>query len=59
MTLVRELLSALETVRLISLYAVLSLPSNPSTVLLEKTFNRIHEVCSELVNSLDKVEGLS
>jgi len=57
--LAQEILFAFETIYLLSSCAVTALPANPSSMLLERTFNRIHQVCSALVIRLDKVEGLA
>ena len=56
--LAQEILFAFETIHLLSSCAVNALPANPNSMLLERIFNRIHQVCSELTIRLDKVEGL-
>ena len=51
-------IATLETISLISIFTVLSMPSNPSPALLEKAFNRIYEACEAFVSKLDEAEAV-
>ncbi len=50
-------IATLETISLLSIFTVLSMPSNPSPALLEKAFNRIYEACEAFVIKLDEAEA--
>lgn len=49
---------ALKTVSLISMFAALSMPNNPSQQVIESAFSRIHDICDQLKPITEKIEDL-